>query len=163
MIKKIFLILALVLVTAVTVDAKKVKDDGKVPEYQIEGAGVGETGMDLVKVYVITENSDIADLLIGRAAVHGVLFKGYAAERNRTKKPLARTALTETEHADFFEAFFKPGGGHENYIQLVGNERDRTKVGKKQYKIGATVRVSSAQLRKDLEKQGILKALGAGF
>ncbi len=163
MLKKLFLILAIAVATSICADAKKVKDDGKVPQYQIEGAGVGETGMDLVKVYVITEDADIADLLIGRAAVHGILFKGYAAERNRSKKPLARTPLTETEHADFFEAFFKPGGGHESYIQLVGDERSRTKVGKKQYKIGATVRVSSAQLRKDLEKQGILKALGAGF
>lgn len=163
MFKKLLLILAVVSATVFSVDAKKVKDDGTVPEYQIECAAVGETGMDIVNVFVITENPDIADALIGRAAVHGILFKGYAAERSRSKKPLARTPMVETQHKDFFEAFFKPGGGYESYIQIVGNERSRLKMGKKQYKIGATIRVSSGQLRKDLEAKGILKGLGAGF
>ncbi len=39
---------------------------------------------------------------------------------------------------------------------------DRLKVGK-EYKIGVVVSVMKDQLRKDLEKAGIIKALDAGF
>ena len=84
----------------------------QVPEYHIEGAGTGNQGTYLVKVSVVSKKAkDVTDDMIGRSAVHGVLFKGFANKENRqSQKPLAKSAAVEAQHAEFFDEFFKEGG-----------------------------------------------------
>ena len=134
-------------------------------DYQIEGAGTGIDGTYLVRVWVMCEKPRVTDKVIGKYAVKGVLFKGFSSKENRQKHhpPLAGSALAEQQHADFFDAFFSEGGAYSNYIQVISNSRKVVKLGKDEYKVGATVTVLSNQLRKDLEKAGIIRALGSGM
>lgn len=135
-----------------------------VPEYHIEGAGTGNQGTYLVKVSVVSKKAkDVTDEMIGRSAVHGVLFKGFANKENRqSQKPLAKSAAVEAQHAEFFDEFFKEGGNAGNYVEVVGSSRSVKKVGK-QYQVSATVTVNKEQLRKDLEDAGVLKGLNSYF
>lgn len=134
------------------------------PEYQIVGAGSGTQGSYLVKVYVISKKNKPDPDLLKKCAVHGVLFRGFSIQESRvTQKPLAGSVPTEQQHADFFDPFFKDGGAYKNYADMVTAQYDIVKMEKKQFRIGATFSVSKEQLRKDLEKSGVIKGLGTGF
>ncbi|HOK50850.1 MAG TPA: hypothetical protein PLF75_03070, partial [Bacteroidales bacterium] len=80
--------------------------------------------------------------------------------------PLASSPAVEDEYSEFFDKFFADGGDYMRYVSLSNDgsidSEDRLKVGK-EYKIGVVVSVMKDQLRKDLEKAGIIKALDAGF
>jgi hypothetical protein len=89
--------------------------------------------------------------------VHGVLFKGYLNIR-----PLAGSASVEAQHADFFSTFFAEKGDAKNYVSTVSSSRTVVKENKV-YKISTIVTVSKDQLRKDLEKAGVLKGLNSAF
>ena len=133
-------------------------------QYEIVGAGSGTQGTYLVKVYVVSKKNKPDLELLKKCAVHGVLFKGFTVTNSRvTQKPLAGSPLAEQEHTDFFEPFFADGGSYANYVSMVTAQYDVVKMKKKQYRIGATFSVAKDQLRKDLEKAGVLKGLGAGF
>lgn len=133
-------------------------------QYEIVGAGSGTQGTYLVKVYVVSKKNKPDLELLKKCAVHGVLFKGFTVANSRvTQKPLAGSALAEQQNTDFFEPFFADGGAYANYVSMVTAQYDVVKMQKKQYRIGATFSVSKDQLRKDLEKAGVLKGLGAGF
>lgn len=133
-------------------------------EYEIVGAGSGVQGTYLVKVFVISKKSKPDADLLKKCAVHGVLFKGFSDKESRIKQqPLAGSRLAEQEHADFFEPFFQEGGPYKEYADMVNAQYDITKMSKKQYRIGAIFSVSKEQLRKDLEKAGVIKKLGNLF
>lgn len=130
------------------------------PDYEIEGAGTGSQGTYLVKVSVLSKKSKITDDVIGRCAVHGVLFRGFAnKELRQQQKPLAGSAMVEAQHQDFFKNFFD--GTYKNYYQLVGS-RQVVKAGK-QYKVTSVVTVAKDQLKKDLVGMDIIKGLNTGF
>lgn len=132
-------------------------------EYEIEGAGTGVQGTYLVKVYTYGKKAKITPQELGRCAVHGVLFRGFAnKELRQHQKPLAGSPLAEQQHADFFSAFFADGGGYANYVQVVESSRSVAKVGKR-YKIGMTVTIAKEQLLKDLQAAGVIKSLTSGF
>lgn len=135
------------------------KDKGDTSEYKynIENGGTGTQGTYLVKVTVITKNKKLSDEEIGRNAVHGVLFKGFPGQR-----PLAGSALAESQNADFFKEFFKINGPAKNYVQVVNSSRQVKKVGKL-YHVATTVTVSKDQLRRDLENAGVIKGLNSAF
>ncbi|HJD94152.1 MAG TPA: hypothetical protein K8W07_04125 [Bacteroides togonis] len=133
-------------------------------EYQIVGAGSGTQGNYLVKVFVISKKNKPDVDLLKKCAVHGVLFKGFSDQQSRmSQKPLAGSALSEQEHSDFFVPFFQDGGAYSNYVDLVVAQYDIVKMAKKEYRIGATFSVAKEQLRKDLEKAGVIKGLASGF
>ncbi|MCM1310254.1 MAG: hypothetical protein NC301_04400 [Bacteroides sp.] len=133
------------------------------PDYQLEGAGTGNQGTYLVSVSVLGKKKNINDDLIARCAVHGVLFKGFADTTSRkTIRPLAGSATAEGEHADYFEKFFNEGGPATNYVTFVNSSRKLAKVGK-QHKVTVTVTVNKDQLRRDLEKAGVVKSLKSMF
>ena len=135
----------------------------ELPDYQIEGAGTGNQGTYLVRVSVLTKKSKVLDDEIGRCAVHGVLFRGFAnKEARQQQKPLAGGAMVEQQNAKFFEDFFGKTGTYVNYYQIVSGSRQVVKVGK-QYKVTGTVTVAKDQLRKDLQDAGIIKGLNSGF
>lgn len=143
--------------------AKKTAEQN-VPEYFIEGAGTGMQGTYMVNVTVVGKNAkDITDDMIARAAVHGVLFKGFAnKEQRQTQKPLAGSATNEAAHADYYSSFFQPGGVARNYVEVVQSSRKIKKVDKN-YHVTATVTVNKEQLRKDLEDAGVVKGLNSAF
>lgn len=135
----------------------------ELPDYQIEGAGTGSQGTYLVRVSVLTKKSKVLDDEIGRCAVHGVLFRGFAnKEARQQQKPLAGSPMVEQQNKSFFEDFFGKANTYVNYYQIVSGSRQVVKVGK-QYKVTGTVTVAKDQLRKDLQDAGIIKGLNTGF
>ena len=128
--------------------------------YDIEGVETGQQGTYLVKVYVYSKKSSVTTEEFKFAAVHGVIFRGFAGKGFGAQKPIANPEA-QTQHADFFNAFFN-NGDYAAYAQVVNPVADRVKIGK-EYKIAATVSVSKDELRKTLEGAGVIRSLNAGF
>ena len=120
----------------------------------------GKQGTAVFKIWSYSKNDRIAETQAAKNAVHAILFKGYGSNR-----PMVSPEAAE-EHKEFFDSFFKEGGGYRKYVQLTNNgavsPSDRIKVGK-EWKIGVVVIVSKTQLRKELERQGIISKLGDMF
>ena len=129
-----------------------------IPDYAIEGAGTGVQGTYLVKVTMDAKKvEDATDQELTKCAVHGVLFRGFESAGNRQhQRPLADSALIETQNAGFFNHFFRQP--YQQYGQAETTSRSVTKMGKNLFKVTATVSVKCDQLRKDLMTQGVLKA-----
>ena len=132
------------------------------PIYFIESAGTGATGTYLVQVTVLAKRANISDDDICRYGVHGVLFRGFQDGNLGSQPPLAGSALSETEHKEFYDNFFDDGI-YRSYVTMVSGTRKVVKTANRKYRITAIVTVMKSSLRKDLEKQGIIKALNAGF
>ena len=128
--------------------------------YDIEGVETGQQGTYLVKVYVYSKKSSVTTEEFKFAAVHGVIFRGFAGKGFGAQKPIAKPEA-QTQHADFFNAFFN-NGNYAAYAQVVNPVADRVKIGK-EYKIAATVSVSKDELRKTLESAGVIRSLNSGF
>lgn len=156
--KKIVILLVGLLIGIFTTAA-----ENKLPEYEISGAGTGTQGTYLVKISVLTKNKKLADSELARAAVHGVLFRGFSnKELRQSQKPLAGSAANEAQHADYFNKFFSDGGAYLNYVETVSGSREVVKSGK-QYKVSDVVTVNKEQLRKDLEAAGVIRGLNSIF
>lgn len=167
--KKLIAFLLIVCVGIISTDAKK-KVEETIPDYLIEGAGNSRAGESLVKVSVNVKNkADATDAILGVAAVHGVLFKGYSDISTQgyggasEHHAIAGSPGAYTEHIDFFEPFFKDGR-HMDYVRFVDSGRSAVKVGKN-YRVSAVVRVSTGQLKKDLQnnKIGAVRGLKSGW
>lgn len=139
-------------------------NDKAIPEYELEGQGTGAQGTYLVKVTVITKDKKISNAQIGRAAVHGVLFRGFSSKEHRQhQRPLAGSASAESQHPDFFQEFFDlDGGAYKNYVEHVDGSRQVMKSGK-QYRVSANVVVRKDDLRRELETAGVIRGLNSGF
>lgn len=163
----ITLAVALIMPTGALAKKTDYNDEGLVPEYQVEGAGSTSDNSQLVRVYILSKKKNVTDDQLGRCAVHAVLFRdiddvtnaGYGSVAS--KKAIMRTPAAEAQYIDFFEPFFRNGDCNK-YVQLVSNSRRVVKVGK-QYKTSAEVKVNTAQLKKDLKSQGMVKDLGSGW
>nr|MBP7471809.1 hypothetical protein [Prevotella sp.] len=133
-------------------------------DYEIESAGTGANGTYLVKVCVIANKPSPNTEYIKKCAIHGVLFRGFANKELRSsQKPLAGSALTEQQYADFFSIFFDDGGIYKNYANFVNTDFEIIKVGKKEYRITAILTIAKDQLYNDLVKANIIKGLNRGF
>ena len=128
-----------------------------IPDYTIEGAGTGVQGTYLVKVTMDAKSVEEAtDQELTKCAIHGVLFRGFESAGNRQhQRPLAGSALVETQNSGFFSHFFHQP--YQQYGQAESTSRQVTKMGKNLFKVSATVTVKGDQLRKDLTTQGLLK------
>lgn len=153
---KAMLLLFFLTFSFATVNAKSRITDTR---YDIEGVETGQQGTYLVKVYVYSKSS-VTTEEFKYAAVHGVIFRGFAGKGFGAQKPIAKPEA-QTQHADFFNAFFN-NGDYAAYAQVVNPVADRVKVGK-EYKIAATVSVSKDELRKTLEGAGVIRNLNSGF
>ena len=131
-----------------------------VPEYDITGAGSGTEGTVLVKVFVYGKKVSDADLK--RAAVHGVVFLGCSGNASGAQQPAIAPASAEKDNAEFFAAFFAIDGECQNYASIVSGSYETVKT-KKGYKVGAIIQVNKSNLRKSLEKAGVIRSLNAGF
>lgn len=134
-------------------------------DYNIECAGVtAKEGYSLVKVWVYSSNNKPDDSALKNAAVHGILFRGISPQDGcQALPPLAGSLQAYEQHADYFNAFFEKGGSYLSYASVVPASYEAVKLSKKRYKMGAKVMVSKDQLRRDLEKAGIIKGLSTGF
>ena len=156
-VSKAILLLIFFLFSFATLGAKSRITDTR---YDIEGVETGQQGTYLVKVYVYTNKTSVTTEEFKYAAVHGVIFRGFAGKGFGTQKPIAKPEA-QTQHADYFNAFFN-NGDYAAYAQVVNPVADRIKIGK-EYKIAATVSVSKDELRKTLEGAGIIRSLNSGF
>lgn len=135
----------------------------ELPPYEISGAGTGTQGTYLVEVVVTSKNKSVSDDVLKRAAVNGVLFRGFSDTTSRkTQKPLAGSAANEAQHADFYKEFFGENGSAASYANIVSGSRSVTK-SDKQYKIKATVSVNKESLIKYLQDMGIVRGLNSIF
>lgn len=135
----------------------------EVPKYNIVSAGVGAQGTYLCKVSVYSKKGNTKDADFKRAAVHGVIFKGVAGgDGGATQKAMASPS-TEYEKADFFKEFFADNGPYTAYANVVPNSISRAKTANKEICVSAVVVVSKDELRKYLEKAGVVRGLGSMF
>lgn len=127
--------------------------------YEIECAGTGVQGTYLVEVTSYGKTVDAALAQMKKDAVHGVLFSGLSGQC--VQKPLAGSAEVENEHKDFFDNFFSTSGDYSKYVVEEKNMNIiAKKVGKREYKVTKVISVKKDLLRRDLEKAGVIKALG---
>lgn len=155
--KRILSLLLLMFVMAAMAIAK----DNKMPQYDIMGAGSGNEGMLLVKVFVYAKKN-IPDEELKRAAVHGVTFRGFTGNNSGANQPAMASPTAEIDHSTYCEAFFAVDGQCLNYASIIPGSYERVKTGKG-YKYGAIVQVNKTALRKDLEKAGVVRSLSSGF
>lgn len=135
----------------------------EVPKYDIVSAGVGSQGTYLCKVSVYTKKGTTKDADLKRAAVHGVIFKGVAGGNGVATQKAMASPSTEYEKADFFKEFFAVDGPYTAYANVVPNSISRAKTANKEVCVSAVVVVSKDELRKYLEKAGIVRGLGSMF
>ena len=157
LVSKALFMLVILTLSVVRLDAKSHITDTR---YDIEGVETGQQGTYLVKVYVYSKKSSVTTEEFKFAAVHGVIFRGFAGKGFGAQKPIAKPEA-QTQHADFFNAFFN-NGDYAAYAQVVNPVADRVKIGK-EYKVAATVSVSKDELRKTLEGAGVIRSLNSGF
>lgn len=147
----------------------KANEDTKIWRYDVECEGIAKKGAKLVKVWSYSKNPKHAIAQSMKNAVHGIVFKGYAggAQGCTTLNALVSDYTIAEEHETFFDAFFEDGGEYLKYVSAAtdGNiaPGDRLKISRREYKIGVIVTVQLNQLRKRLEKEGIVRALNSGF
>ena len=130
-------------------------------QYDIEGINTGVQGSYLVKVAVYTNKGQVSQEQFKYAAVHGILFKGISGKGFAVQKPLAAVEI-EYQKASFFNKFWG-NGDYLSYANIVNEHAGRTKLSKKEYKIEAVVSVQKDELRKALEKAGIVRGLNTVF
>ena len=130
--KKIYLLLLMLVVAIGSVAAK----GDKIPDYDIIGAGSGNEGMVLVKVFVYSKSSSDQDLK--RAVVHGVVFRGCTGNNSGSKQPAMASSDAESSHAAFCKDFFADDGEGQNDASIIVGSYERVKTSKG-YKNGAIV------------------------
>ena len=129
--------------------------------YEIECAGAGPQGTQLVKVWVNDRNTSMDTFK--RYAVHGVIFKGYAGGKGcTTQKPLATSPVLETQRANFFNPFFNTDKAYNKYASQAGSGIEQVKAGSGT-RSGVVIAVAKDMLRADLEAAGVLRRLSDGF
>lgn len=157
---KIVLLTFLCLLFSFSAGAKK-----DIPlKYDIVCAGSGAQGTYLVQVSVYVDKSNMSVDMAKKAAVHGIIFRGFSGTQGCTsQKPIVRNATVAQQYADFFGTFFQINGEFLGYATLMDGSIQTTKVDKKEYRMTAILSVDKDRLRKALEDAGIVKGLSSGF
>lgn len=132
--------------------------------YEVECLGTGTDGTQIMKVWGYGKKPEEAIIEAKRNAVHAVMFKGVATGKPGCgQRPLISNPDIQIERQEYFDTFFEDGGHYLHFVSLTGEEiQDRVKI-KKMYKVGIKVVVNKDQLRRELEREGIIKGLGSGF
>ncbi|WP_149274933.1 hypothetical protein [Pareuzebyella sediminis] len=157
---------------------KKADNDTYDWEYNIECYGnTAKQGYKLVKVWSYSKERGVATSQAKKNAVHGIIFKGFTGDGRgcKSSRPLMNRDMTDKEYKDFFRDFFLDDGGYARFVTYATDTKGGTEVQKLvrnkkekkekfyQYKIGVVVTVATDELRKHLEKEGIINALAKGF
>lgn len=131
-------------------------------DYSIVSEGVDNNGNYVARIVVSTKKkpSKSAEDLVRQYAVHGVMFRGVAAAAGYSGHPaLIKDPNVEQTKKTWFDAFYNEGG-YRNYVSITPSSLSVMK--NKQSKMtetSALVTVSANDLRKYLEKEGIIKGL----
>ncbi len=145
--------------------SKKIDPQAAQWKYDIECAGIGQTGEYLIKIWVYNSKAIVPVEEIKRNAIHGVIFRGYTANTvcNTSQKPLVKDSSIQYEKQDFFNVFFGKEQPFLKYASIVSSIPEVIKISKKEFKVGYVVSVSKDLLRMDLEKAGVIRGLSSGF
>jgi hypothetical protein len=173
-IKNITFLLLAVFVFSLNINAQRKQKNKKTKDthewrYELDCMSTGKQGTYLVKVWSYSKKPQLAIEKAKRNAIHGVIFKGFAAGKQgcKSQKPLARKSNLESEQSSYFKTFFEDGGKYMKFVSVSNDGAiaagDRLKVSKKLYKIGIIISVNKDELRKTLEQEGIIKGLASGF
>lgn len=133
--------------------------------YDIRCAGTAKDGSYIVQVTSVGKTSEIAQTNARKCAVHGILFKGVAqgGPGCTPQRAMISDPSVMTSRADFFDAFFADNGQYGRYVsQADGTFASPMRI-KGGYKAVMTLVVNKDQLRKDLERAGIIRGLSTGF
>lgn len=131
-----------------------------IPDYSIEAAGTGVQGTYLVRVWITTKLKTVNDADFKKAAVHGVIFRGFpGAGEAPSQHPIAQAA-DEQSKSQYYQGFFDSTSQQFAYIVPGSYAREKSAKG---YRIGAVVQVQKDELRRELEKAGVIKPLASGF
>lgn len=134
--------------------------------YELESQVTGPQNSKVIKVWSFSKDPKIAQRQASKNAIHGVIFKGAAGNKERRVTqvlPLVTNPKIEAEYADFFTTFFADGGDFMRYVTVTSGSDEILKIEKKMYKVGVIVTVQYDALRKMLEEKGIVKKLNSGF
>lgn len=130
--------------------------------YTIQNEAVGDGNTALVCVHSYSKNIEVAREQCLKNAIHGLIFRG-APGKDATVKglaPLVSDSAVEQEHSDFFRNLFRDGGEYRRYATVASSEGVGSVVKKgKEYDVRVYVTVQYADLRRLLEKEGILVSL----
>lgn len=148
---------------AQTADAQG-KDGYKYELASYDGSVAGDPGYSIVKVWSYGKREKLTRRECAKNAVHGIIFKGYAASSLRAEDR-GKAALCPggyAEHEEYFDKFFS-SGDYLQYVQESNNGEllttDVIKITRREYKVGMIVVINTAALRKRLEQDGIIKKL----
>ncbi len=134
------------------------------PSYDLECTKVNSDGYYTVKVWIMTSKEKNANELAKKFAIRGILFKGIEAGKEcNSQKPWIDSPTFENEKSDFFKPFFKSGGKYLNYVSIANNSEPEIIKNKNGNYVGVIVSIAKDELRRDLEKEGIIKSLNSGF
>ena len=150
---------AMMMLMAVSGAEAKDKKKSEAFSYEIMGAGSGKEGTCLVKVYVYGNTSDAS---IRKAAVHGVVFRGFSGTSSGVSQPALAPISAEEMNSEFFNSFMDVNGECQNFASIVPGSYERIATAKGS-KVGAVVQVQRTALRHRLEMQGVIKTLSSGF
>ena len=135
-------------------------------KYDIEPEGLGTQNNKIVKVWSYSKKIDIAKFQATKNAIHGIIFKGVAGNRDKRFTPvlaLVPDFETRAKFQPFFDEFFADGGDYRMYAEATDISDSIVKIDKKMYKVGVVINVRYDALRKMLEDRGIVKKLNHGF
>ena len=172
--RRLFLMSVLLLLPALLCAGQKSKTKKADREtvqwrYEIQNEAVGADKTVLVCVWSYSKDVNVARRQALKNAVHGLVFKGAAANNDRTKRaralrPLVSDPAVEQQRADFFDAFFADGGDYARYVSVASSSGagNVVKMGK-EYKVAVFVSVQYDELRRRLQSEGIVGGLGSVF
>ena len=133
--------------------------------YEVETVGVGTEGTKALKVWAYGRDVEEAVDMAKKAAVAACIFRGLPASTYALSTPALCTDY-DHEWDDYFDAFFASGGDYLDYINLTSDGdpsgQDRLKM-KNGYKVAIYVQVLYDNLRRHLEKTGVIKSLNSYF
>lgn len=164
---KYLLLLWIVLMLAVTAEAKK-KPAGIPINFETQLLGVGTEGTKVIKVWCYGKKVEDAIAEAKRAAVAACLFTGIAGDgvTKADKVPAICKLNDKSTHEAFFIKFFSESGEYRSFINVTTDGspsgKDRLKM-KDGYKVGVSVQVRYDQLREYMEECEIITKMTHGF
>ena len=132
--------------------------------YEVAVVGIGTDGTKLLKVWGYEKKEDMAKIEAKKNAVAACLFKGAVGDREKVVKPIVPNENDANKHQAYFETFFETGGQYLQYVAMTNDAtgKDIVKMAKG-YKVGIVVSVMYDELRKEMERQGIVKKLSSAM
>lgn len=132
----------------------------KAPEfwdYEIVCAG-NSADYYLVEVSVfVSKKKDINEETVKRCALHGVLVKGFSAKEPGCVSQHRMIDESNNSDSELIKDLLTKGYGQ--YTETIGVPLQVVKQAKL-YRVTTTIQVAKNQLRRDLEKAGVIRKLG---